>query len=289
MGTFTILKKGMSNSNKKVKVAIYLWIVNLLFAWMMVMPIYYLINNHVSRSLIGDQLLKGLDYLWLGDAFHKFQTTASIIPALIIFPLLLYLLFHIFLNGGIIGRLKDMEAKVILADFFKDCGAYFGRFFRLFLISIPGYLLLVGIPFGILSAILGIFTDNAASEWPGIITSNLRYIIFILLFSMVNMIFDYAKIRLVMTDSRKVIKETWFTFKFLFKRLFFKAWRLYLMVGLLFVICTIIYLEISNLLPSHTMFLILIVFIWQQIYMMVRMWIKLTFFSAQMEFYGSNS
>jgi hypothetical protein len=287
MGIFKLLKKGMAESNKKFKVVIYLWAVNVLFALMVVLPFYFVLKNHMSRSLMGESLLRGFDYLWLGDAVYKFGGSASLIPFWFMVPAAFYLFLHIFLNGGIIGRLNDIDTRVCLAGFFSDCGAYFGRFLRLFLLSIPVYLLVVGVLYAIISTVLGIFTKNAVTEWPVIITGNLKIAAIVLVFSIVNMFFDYVKIRLVKAGSKKVLKETWFTLKFILKR-FFRAWGLYLSIGFLHIAAGFVYLEVSNLLPGgSTLFLIFVVFLWQQVYMIARTWVKVTFFSAQMGFYDS--
>jgi hypothetical protein len=287
MGIFKLLKKGMAVSNKKFKVVIYLWAVNVLFALMVVLPFYFVLKNHISHSLMGESLLRGFDYLWLGDAVYKFGGSASLIPFWFMVPAVFYLFLHIFLNGGIIGRLSDIDTRVCLTGFLGDCGTYFVRFLRLFLLSIPVYLLVVGVLFVIIYTVLGIFTENAATEWPVIITGNLKVAVFVLLFSIVNMFFDYVKIRLVKANSKKVLKETWFILNFILKR-FLKAWGLYLSIGFLHIVAGLVYLEVSNLLPGgSTLFLIFAVFLWQQAYMITRTWIKVTFFSSQMGFYDS--
>jgi len=117
MGIFKLLKKGMAESNKKFKVVIYLWAVNVLFALMVVLPFYFVLKNHMSRSLMGESLLRGFDYLWLGDAVYKFGGSASLIPFWFMVPAAFYLFLHIFLNGGIIGRLNDIDTRVCLAGF----------------------------------------------------------------------------------------------------------------------------------------------------------------------------
>jgi hypothetical protein len=150
------------------------------------------------------------------------------------------------------------------------------------------YILILVLLNGIIGKLLKLFTKNAATEWPLIIVSNVKMIIFILLFSMVNMLFDYAKIRLVIEDSRKVLKETWKTLKFVVCN-FFRAWGLYWIIGLLNIVLTIIYMEIAHLIPKNHLILVLIVFIWQQAYIFSRVWIKVNFFASQMQFYQSRS
>ena len=288
MGAFKSFLKGSSATNKRWRVLITLWIINILFSITIFAPIHALLKSDISRSLMGDRLLQNFDYAWMADTIYKYQNISSFITSWLWLPAAFYLLLYVFLNGGILGSLKTTEGKVTLKQFFSDCGQYFWRFFKLFLISILVYLLVLGLLNGIIGKLLKLFTKNAATEWPLIIVSNLKMIIFILLFSIVNMFFDYTKIRLVLEDSRKVLKETWQTLKFAFHH-FCRAWGLYWIIGLLNIILTIIYMEIAHLLPKNHLILVLIVFIWQQAYIFSRVWIKVNFFASQMQFYRSHS
>ncbi|MFQ6083671.1 MAG: hypothetical protein ACE5WD_09960 [Candidatus Aminicenantia bacterium] len=284
MGIFKLFLKGISTTNKNFKIIIYLWVINFLFSLMLVTPIYILIHRNISKSLMGDNLVQRFDLFWLGDTIYRFQNLAPTLTGWLIAPAIIYLLLYIFLHGGIIGRLNVPYEKVTLRNFFSDCGQYFWRFFKLFLISILGYLLFLGVIYRLIGLFLGVFTKNAVTEWPLIIVSNLKIIIFIVFFTIVTMFFDYAKIRLVVSDSKKVLKETLFTLNFLIQR-FFKAWGLYLLIGLVTLIFAVIYMEIAHLLPKNHILLILAVFIWQQIYILSRMWTKLIFYASQIELY----
>jgi hypothetical protein len=202
---------------------------------------------------------------------------------LIVLAVVLYLVLAVFLNGGIIGALNRPEAKTTLADFFHDCGLYFWRFLRLFLLSIPVYLLFMGIFLPLLRAFLAIFSRRATTEWPVLIVSNLRFLALVLLLTIVAMFFDYVKIGLVTGSRKKVLRETWLTLKFIGRR-FFKAWGLYLLAGLVFVALTLLYLEIARILPKDRPLMVLLVFIWQQAYVLARQWSKVLFFATELKF-----
>ncbi len=83
------------------------------------------------------------------------------------------------------------------------------------------------------------------------------------------MFFDYVKIGLVAGGRKKVLSETWLTLKFM-RRRFFRAWGLYLLAGLVFVALTVFYLEIARILPKNRPLLVLLVFLWQQFYILGR-------------------
>jgi hypothetical protein len=283
MRNFKILLRGMILSLKKRNLAVRLWAVNLLFSLFVVGPLFFLMMGHLSHSFSGERVLQKLDILWLGDFVYRYMDFAPALTGLIVLAAVLYFVLAVFLNGGIIGALNRPEAKTTLADFFHDCGLYFWRFFRLFLLSIPVYLLFMGIFFPLLRAFLAIFSRRATTEWPALIVSNLRFLGLVLLLTIVAMFFDYIKIGLVTGDGKKVLREAWLTLKFIGRR-FFRAWGLYLLAGLVFVTLTLLYLEIARILPKDRPLLVLLVFIWQQIYVLCRQWSKVLFFATEFKF-----
>lgn len=282
MANFRILIKGMILSFKKRRLAVRLWAINLIFSLFVVGPLFFLMMDHMSHSFSGEHTLQKLDLFWLGDFVYRYMDIAPALMGLILLAAVLYLILAVFLNGGIIGCLNRPEVKTTLADFFHDCGLYFWRFLRLFLLSIPVYLVFLGIFYPLLKAFLEIFRRRAPTEWPALIVSNLRFLTLVLLLTIVAMFFDYVKIGLVTGSRKKVLKETWLTLKFIGRR-FFKAWGLYLLAGLVFVALTLFYLEIARILPKNRQLLVLLVFLWQQIYILCRQASKLLFYASALE------
>lgn len=261
---------------------IYLWMINFVFSLVIITPVYLLISKDYSRSLMGDRLLQGIDLLWLGDITYKYQDILPALTGWMLFPAILFLALYVFLNGGIIGGVVTEDEKINLSRFFGDCGKYFFRFLRVFLISVVGYIILFGVIFKFLSALFSLWTKNASTEWTILIASNLQFLIQILFFSIVQMFFDYVKISLVVENSKKTLWATIANFSFLRKR-FFKAWALYLIVGLFIILFAIIYLVATNFMPKAGTFLI-VLFIWQQVYIFSKMWVKVLFFSTEYHF-----
>ena len=287
MQVISSFAKGVGTANKKSKMLVYLWLANFVFALLVVTPLFFLFQKHFSRSLMQARFGQGFDMLWLGDVLYKFREVGPAVLGSFLAPALLYFLVYIFLNGGILGRIAAHGEKVELSGFLSDCGKYFFRFFRVFLISIAGYAIvfaglmkLVGIP-------LNAWTENASSEWPLIFSANIRFLVLILLFSSVRMFFDYVRVRLVVEDSRKTVKATIKTFGFLGKR-FFKAWFLYLWVGLVLVFFLIVFTIVFRTIPKQG-FLFVIAFLWQQAYILSRLWTRLLFFSTEYHFYRMNT
>ena len=285
MGILRYFNHGLKTTNKKWKMVVYLWLMNFIFALLMVTPFYFLLQKEFSRSLMGEQMSRGFDFLWFGDLIYRYRDFYPSLLGWLLVPAIFFLLLFIFLNGGILGRIVAEEESLNLTRFFADCGKYFFRFFRIFLISLIGYYLVFGLLFKAISFLFQLWTKSAASEWPLIFTANLKFLVMILLFSVVRMFFDYVRVRLVVEDSKKSIRATILSFSFLGKR-FLKAWALYLLVGLIVLILALIYHVISQILPSTGLLWILL-FIWQQSYILSKMWTRVLFFSTEYHFYKS--
>jgi len=282
MGIGRIFSQGLATTAQKWRLVAYLWTVHLLFALLVVAPLYSLLQNQFSRSLLGEKLFAGMDLLWIGDLIYKYQETPPLIIGWLLGTSLIFLVLLVFLNGGIIGRIAASEEKVTFRDFFGDCGRYFGRFFRVFLISLIGYFLVLGIVGRFVSIPFRLWSKGASTQWTTLISSSLRLVVLLLLFSIVKMFFDYVKVALVAADSRKVVRATLQNFRFL-SRHFFRAWALFLIVGLIFVLSTWVYLVVAKALPKAGLGPVLL-FVWQQAYFLVRLWTGVLFFATEYHF-----
>ncbi len=262
---------------------VYLWIINFIYSMLIVTPLYFLIKNDLSRSLMTDQIIEGKGLLWLGDIIYKYQ---DIFPALLgwfLIPGVFFMLLYVFLYGGIIGRIVAQDENMRISGFLADCSKHFFPFLRVFLISLAAYLVVFGGIYGIISSLFDFWKKNASTEWPLILSSILEFLILVLLFSVVRMFFDYVRIRLVVEKSKKALRATLLNLAFIGKR-FFRAWFLYLFVGLIAAAIAVVYLAVNQPLPNIGVLLI-VGFIWQQIYVLSRMWTKILFYSTEYHFF----
>ncbi len=283
MSIFKLFIRGLGLTLRKHRLAFRLWAVNFFFSLLVIAPLAFVIHAQLSHSLSADNVLANLDVDWLTDLSSRYLNAAPAYFGLVLLAVLLYLLLSVFLNGGIIGCLNRPGARTTLADFFHDCGLYFWRFLRLFLLSIPAYLLLLGIFLPLLRVLLENVHRRATTEWPVLAASNLRILFLVLLLGLVSMFFDYVKIGLVTSGRKSVLWETWLTLKFISRR-FFKAWGLSLLAGSAFVLLTLLYLEVIRILPQGKPLLVLLVFLWRQLYILGRQANRVLFFATELEF-----
>jgi len=267
-----------------------LWLINLVFALLVVGPFFALFKADLGHSLLGRDL-RPLNPAWLGDVIYRYQDMAPAALALAAAAVLLYLVLYVFLNGGIIGRLLDKEEGEGTAAprlFLADCGRYFWRFARLFLLSLVFYAVALGAVPGALSAILKPVTENARTAWTIFWISNLRTVVALLLVSLVHLIFDYARIVVVVREERRVLHALGAAFAFIGKR-FFRAWSLSLLITAGFLAGTGLYLFTRQFMPDTGLFWLGLALVWEQAFILFRLWTKMIYFSAQADYYGSRS
>ncbi len=286
MGIFKAIGNGIATTFRKSRLLAILWVVNFVYAAVVVSPLAFLVQKELGRSFLGSNI-RPFDLQWLGEAVLKYQEALPSIGGGLLLSAFLFLALYVFLNGGIIGRLLDREGRTTLEAFFADCGRYFGRFVRLFLVSLVFLVLTFGVVLRLLSALISPFIENARTEWTSVILSNLHLLVALLLLSVVHMVFDYARIAVVADKEAKVRRALGHALKFLKKR-FFRSWAVYLLIVAVFLAGTVLFYAVHGLLAGPTVPFVLLGFFWMQFYVVFRVWTKALFFAAQAEFYRSH-
>jgi hypothetical protein len=284
MRTFDTLKSGLSQASRQWQMLVWLLVINLLFSLVLVLPIYSLIAGSVEDSLMAERLRDRLDGLWLADLINReeFGRTIDGIGWLFLVLPPIYLLFNTLLSGGIIAHFHRGE-RFQLAVFLGDCGAYFWRFVRLFLISLICYGAIA-----VLGFIFGAYIDSvdrwATRYTPVVYLEWGRVIVIVVLFLLVNMIFDYAKIKTITGDARGMWRQTGGALRFVFSH-FLKTSGLYLIVGIIGLAITAPLLLAYSRINQTSASLLLIGFVLGQVGVLARLWARLVFYSSQLEFY----
>ena len=196
-------KYGLAKVNSNLKFIILLLIVNISFAILLTGPVYLLLDDSLSRSLLGSSLIKSFDIQFFIELEYNNRDTIKFFPTIILLVGIIYAFIQIFLTGGIFEILNSNEKKNLFIDFFYGCVRYFYRFFIVFILSI--------ICFGILYYLnliyieyINILTFKTESNTVLIMANISRYVIIAILFCFLNMVFDYVKISIVVKQSHNV-------------------------------------------------------------------------------------
>jgi hypothetical protein len=125
---------------------------------------------------------------------------------------------------------------------------------------------------------------NSESEFLIILFNLLRYSTIILLFGILNLIFDYFRIRIVIHQNYNVLKDWWLSFKFVIKK-FWRVSILFWFFATIGIMLSIIHTQINNYFNPTNYITIFAIFILNQMFIVTKIWVKLLFISSQIEYY----
>ena len=266
--------------NKRIVLIYYL--ANLLFGIVLMLPFRSILSHFAGNSLMGEKLAGRLDMDFLFEFFKENPNLFSTYAALILVLFSTHWLLTLFLSGGTFSVFISNE-KYTSPLFWGDAAKYFGRFIRLVLWSIPVFAVLFCLQF-LWSAIQKIFFGSDPYQyityWGGWIKVGLRYISFILYF----LVLDYSRIYAVTTDERRMRISLWQGIQFAFKNIL-KTFVLALLFFIAGIIVLVIYNPIADLLHTPYSMVILLLFLWQQVYMVFRMVLRLAFYAGEVRLY----
>ncbi len=287
MTVWNIFRRSFGESLRRYPLVLIMWMGNLIFALSAMMPLYAFVKNQFGHSLTVDSMLEKFNMYWVSDLAFMLRDVQPLLWWPMISALLLFLVLQIFFNAAVLGSLNAWLEKDSLSSFFENGGRLFGRFFKLFLIFLPLYLIALLVLPALVDSVSSGYVERAVNEWPGQIVFLIKTGVMILAFTIVNMVADYAKIAAAQNDRIGALRALLTGGRFLF-RTFFRAWALYWLLVIFFLIVSVAYMETENLITANSAALIVVVFLLQQIYMLCRYWIKVQFYQAQMEFFQAN-
>jgi hypothetical protein len=286
MGVIKAILNGVGTTCRKPRIVVILYVINLVFAGLVAVPFLFIVQGDLGHSVLG-MVVQPFDLPWIEEAAFTYQTALPGLLGSLVAAGIVYLILQVFLNGGIVGRLLDKEGPASLAEFAGDCGRYFWRYVRLFLVSLIFFILTLGLIMRLVSALFEPLSEAAMTEWLPLILSNLHLLIALLLLSIVHMIVDYARIAVVADEERRVLRALRHALTFLRKR-FFRAWAIYLLIVALTVAGAIVYFVVLGRLNAPSVAATVAGLVWMQLFMVFRSWIRTLFVAAQAEFYRAH-
>jgi len=261
-----------------------------------------LIEQHLGRSLVAARVADGVNYDWWQEfAGQASGLGATFTPTIVSFgstldslsrvldarmpqgPLLLlvagYLVVWAFLSGGILDRYAR-QRPTRTHGFFAASGVYFFRFARLAVLAGAAYWLLVGYlhPW-LFDTKFRDFTRGLPAERSAFWWQLAFYAVFGLLILAVNVVVDYAKIRMVVEDRRSAVGALLAALRFVARRPG-RVIGLYLLNSLVFLLLVAAWSAAAPGVGGTGvgMWLALVV---GQIYLLARFAIKLHFLASQ--------
>jgi hypothetical protein len=309
MKIFWNFGRGFMATGRVSKMVLFLFVVNLLFSLLLAIPMYNSLKDSFGRSEAGSRMAKGFDYIWwqeYRDEVKGLETTfspsvigkgailtnlesliqmrfLSLPPILLVFGLF-YIILHTFLAGGILTIFSQDAPRFTLKEFIQGAGSHFLRFFGLMLFSWV-FIISIGslLQDAFISILSGISSNSLSEVTPFFIGLGISALIFILLL-FIQMVFDYARIKVVLEESRNIFKSTLEALGFVFKYPF-STFGLFYLIFLFQVAVTVIYILLKEIIPQSNFPWVLAAFIIQQLFIFAVIWIRCLLYSSQMQLY----
>jgi hypothetical protein len=296
------LREGIRRVNQAPVLLVCAFAVTVLIAIPFSLTLRWAIRAHLDHSATAGSVADGVNPQWWNEFISQAGPLGAVFrptiigfaaplgnlstlldggarPAPILFLGTSYLLIWMFLSGGIIDRYARGRPTRAY-EFFAACGVYFGRFLRLACAGVLIYYALFAYVHPVLfEDVYGMLTQNETVERTAFLVRLGLYAIFAVLVVLVNLLFDYAKVRAVVEDRRSMLGALASSVRFV-RRNFPSVATLYFLNALLFVAILILYALVAPGSEANGIRL-WIGFLISQLYLLARLWARLTFVASE--------
>lgn len=228
MGPSTALREGIRRVNGAPMVVAGMFALTLFVALPLSYALRGMIAAHLGSSMAADQAAAGTNYEW----WQEFSAQASglgttFVPSIVGLGAVLdnlsgildnvpmattiagataaWLVLWSFLSGGVIDRLARGR-RTRSHGFFAACGMHFWRLLRLGAAAWLAYAILFHyVHWWILGKAFEWITNDVTSERVGFAWRLAGYLVFGTLLVLCNIVFDYARVRIVVEDRRSAL------------------------------------------------------------------------------------
>lgn len=287
-----------------------LFVINLAFSLILAVPLYHSLKSSFGNSMVGEKMAKDFDYLWWeeyrdqsqglelsfrpsligkGALLNNLECLVQMrffeLPSSLFILILIYIVVHTFLAGGILWVFNQEKPQFALKGFFGGAGRYFSRFLLLLLLSwvlfgIVGFALRNG-----LYLILDDIARNSLTELTPFYLGLLFHALIIFLIFLIQMVFDYARIQVVMENGKDIVLVFVKALRFVLRHPGLTL-GIYYMIFLSSVGISMLYVLTIGLISQSTFSAVFLAFLLQQLFVFALIFLRCWLYSSEMELYG---
>jgi hypothetical protein len=240
--------------------------------------------NHLEMQMNGTFIKTLGGFLY--DFFFRWEINRDSTSLLFLLSLL-YVCVNSFLSGAFIG-VYSKEYPFSFTEFLTEGARYFGKFFRIALVALLVYFLFFNLVVDWINNSIARWTQAEASETVPYAYYMIRNVIVLFFFSFLSMIFDYARVRMVVDDRTSSLAASAAGAKFAVTNTR-STYGLYLLLCLMGFVLVALYAMIEKVIPQDSYWPLLFLFVFQQCYMLARFGLKAGFYACQTRLYQTIS
>lgn len=234
-----------------------------------------------SETVLSGSVVKAVGNFLIDLIFRWRVSSDSLDPLMILTAL--STLASTFLAGAFIGSFTK-GYRVTFQEFLMEGARYFGRFFRLSLISLVLLLVLFEWVLDPWTAAIPSMTANAPSEWTPFVHYMVRNVVVLALLGFITMCFDYAKIRMVVDDRFSALFASWAGVRFVARHAVATS-ALFILLALTGLVLIVAYALLQGLFQVSGYWSILLLFLLQQAYLAGRLGVRALAYASEAQWY----
>ena len=261
-----------------------LYVIVLVLAALFSLPFFNVINDTIGNSLETQKLLDGFDHTVYRDFINSAEDRIQIIFSQVRLFMPFFIIFFVFLTGGIIKSFDDIEEPWNSKTFWSNCSQYFWRILRVFLFFFGIQLVLATLIY--LPFLKWMFSNinNVANEITFVRIGAILVVLHLFLATFIATVSDYTKVRLIKEDRSAVLKESLASFHWV-RHYFRNTYPIYLLNILTVVVLVLTYWFFESKIGMVSTFTIFVLFLIQQLFLFLRLGVKLMDLAAATAMY----
>jgi len=228
MSSVNAWTSGLGRVGRAPFLVLALWLCTLAITVPPALALHGAIVSHLGESLEADAAADGVNYDWMqeftdsagpigrtlqpdvigfGAVMNNTSALADVTPRalVVVIAALAYVFVVWFLTPGIIHRLAS-DRPMGAQRFFSRCGACAARLLRLSALSTAVYAaLFLSLHVSMFDDLFGLLTRNTTVERTAVLIRFALYLVLFAVVASVNMLFDLAKVRMIVEDRHSVV------------------------------------------------------------------------------------
>lgn len=277
----TILQIAYRLTVRNWQMTLFIFIINLVFAVIIAQPFYATLSQQAANSMEMNKIVEDFDFMVFSDFLRVSGKKLTYLFPLILILGIIYFLLNLFFAGGIIDKYANPNESFSVSRFMNASKRYFFRFLGIFLLQILLSIVALAIV-GIFFVLAGNMAEGG-SERTYFYAFLIPFSIFVILFSIVWQISDYAKV-MTYKENCSIWKAYTSAIKYVFQNP--KTIGLYWILIGIFLILSLIYLFIDVKIGMTSALTIGVMFVLQQVYIFLRIFLRNWQVGVASEFYS---